>query len=224
MIYAYVRKSTQRQEVSDERQLQIISDWAEANNKKIDATFIEEPVSGASKLKDRPQLSILMQLLEKGDTLVAADMTRLSRNTLVFNMILGLANNADAHIEFCDGHKCEADDLVSMLMTSILAWTSQWEREQIATRTKQALAIVKRGKALGRPDRCQFGYRNIDGCKVQHKHEQTIGKLIVSMRSEKHTLAAIKKELSKSGFHTRTGKEYTLSGISHIARTFVTHA
>ena len=224
MIYAYVRKSTQSQEVSDERQLQIIADWCEENNKQIDEYYIEEPVSGASKLKDRPQLSALMQKLDKGDTLVCADMTRLSRNTLVFNMILGLANNAEANIEFCDGHKCDGDDLVSMLMTSILSWTSQWEREQIAARTKQALAIVKRNKALGRPDRCQFGYRNVDGRKVKHAHEQAIGNMIVEMRQSKHTLASIKKELDKREVYTRTGKPYTLSGISHIARTFCTHA
>ena len=65
MIYAYVRKSTQSQEVSDERQLKIIADWCEENNKQIDAYFIEEPVSGASKLKERPQLSALMQKLDR---------------------------------------------------------------------------------------------------------------------------------------------------------------
>jgi DNA invertase Pin-like site-specific DNA recombinase len=202
----------------------IIEEWSNKNNKSVDMIFVENPVSGAAKLKDRPQLSLLMQQLQKGDTLLAADMTRLSRNTMVFNMILGMVNNAEAHIEFCDGHKCDSDDLVAMLMTSILSWTSMWEREQIATRTKQSLKLVKQTKALGRPDRCEFGYRNVDGVKVPNTHEQNIGNMILLGRQNGHTLKQIQKELTDNGYHTRTGKEYSLSGISQLSRTFATHA
>jgi DNA invertase Pin-like site-specific DNA recombinase len=220
MIYTYYRRSTQQQELSVERQQRIVADWAKKNNKTIDVEYIEDPVSGASKLKDRPALSALMANIQKGDVVVCSDITRLSRNTMVFNMILGLVHNADATIIFADGHQVSPDDLMSMLMTSILAWTSQWEREQISTRTKQALSITRTKRALGREDRCQYGFRNIDGRKVPHKEEQRVGNLISSMRAQGSKLKEVKMELDRQNITTRTGRSYTVSGISHLCRTF----
>lgn len=221
MIYLYIRRSRQTQELSVERQTAILEDWAKDNNVKPDKVFVENPVSGASRLRDRPALSALMSVIDKGDKIVCADMTRLSRNTMVFNMIMGLVDNAGAEIIFADGHTVDGDDLVSMLMTSILAWTSQWEREQISSRTKQALAIVRQTKALGSPSTVQFGYKNVDGKKVPVESEQKIGKMILSMKAQGHKLKEIKAALDKANMTTRTGKSYTINGISHLSRKFV---
>ena len=221
MIYFYIRRSRQTQELSVERQESILQEWAKENKVTPQRVFIEQPVSGASRLRDRPALSELMAIVEKGDTIVCADMTRLSRNTMVFNMIMGLVDNAGANIVFCDGHQVDSDDLVSMLMTSILAWTSQWEREQISSRTKQALAIVRQTKALGRPDKCQFGYANVDGKKVPVETEQAIGNLILAKKKSGYKLKEIKTVLDELGYTTRTGKPYTINGISHLSRKFV---
>ena len=224
MLRAYIRHSRQTQTISVERQRQLISEWADKHNLKVDVWYIEEAVSGNAKLVDRPQLAQLMRDISKNDTLVCADMTRLSRNVMVFNMILGMVHNASANIKFADGQVCNGDDLMSMLMTSILAWTSQWEREQIAARTKTALAVVKQTKALGSPERCEWGWRNEDGKKVPHLHEQNIGKHIQQRRSEKVSLKDIQHELTKRKWFTRRGNPFTLSGISRLARTFVAAA
>ena len=221
MIYAYYRKSTSSQELSIERQRVMIDEWAAAKGVVVDRHFIEEPVSGSAKLKDRPALADLISIIDKGDVLICSDLTRLSRKNIVFNMILGLVHNAEARVEFADGHQCDADDLMSMLMTSILAFTSQWEREQIATRTKQALAIAKRTKALGRADRCEFGYRNIDGQKVPHEKEQYTGRLIQSLRRQGIKLKDIKDRLTNENIFTRTGREYSIAGISQLNKSFV---
>ena len=220
MIYYYIRRSRQTQELSVERQENIISEWAQKNNTKPDRVFIEQPISGASKLKERPALSELMTLLQKGDKLVCADPTRLARNSLVFNMILGLVHNAEAELVFADGTRCDGDDLVSMLMTSILAWTAQWEREQISSRTKQALAVVKQTKALGRPDRCEYGYTNQHGHKVPVADEQAIGNLVLDLRSKGQTYRSIQTVLAARGMMTRVGTEFSVPGLSQLARKF----
>jgi DNA invertase Pin-like site-specific DNA recombinase len=221
MIYLYIRRSRQTQELSVERQTALLEEWARDNKVKPDRVFIEEPVSGASRLRDRPALSSLMAIVDKGDKIVCADMTRLSRNTMVFNMIMGLVDNAGAEIIFADGHQVDSDDLVSMLMTSILAWTSQWEREQISSRTKQALAIVRQTKALGSPSTVQYGYKNENGKKVPVPAEQKIGKLILDMKAQGYKLKDIKSALDKANMTTRTGKPYSINGISHLSRKFV---
>ena len=86
--------------------------------------------------------------------------------------------------------------------------------------TKQALAITRKTRALGRSDRVQFGYRNIDGKKVSHQPEQAIGNMILSMRADGKKLKEVKDELDQKNIKTRTGNKYTVSGISHLARSF----
>ena len=220
MIWGYIRASTSRQSISTERQIENINKWAEDNNKEISDFFVEKPISGSSKIKDRPELSRLLTTIKKGDTLVVNDITRLSRSQMVFNMVLGLLHQADATVAFADGHIFQEDDMMSRLMTSILSFTAEWEKEQISIRTKQSLNIIKRTKALGRPDKIKWGWRNNDGKKFPHEQEQIIGCKLYSFRTSGHTFKSIKEAFDQEGITTRTGKLFSISGLHRLFKTF----
>ena len=87
--------------------------------------------------------------------------------------------------------------------------------------SKQALVAVRESRALGSPDKLQWGWRNIDGRKVAHQEEQAIGKLIQSERSKGSKLKQIQKILQEKNMKTRKGTDFTIPGISRLARTFV---
>ncbi|MEO3684693.1 recombinase family protein [Shewanella vesiculosa] len=74
---AYVRVSTKQQNIGS--QLSQIEKWADLNSTAIDKIWHEE-ISGTVPAAERPELSQLLKVLRKGDTLVIWWIDRLGRN------------------------------------------------------------------------------------------------------------------------------------------------
>ena len=72
MIYAYIRVSTDRQTVENQRYE--IDNFCKVRQIKIDR-YIEETVSGM-KAVDRRELGTLIRRMKKGDTLIASEISR----------------------------------------------------------------------------------------------------------------------------------------------------
>ena len=78
MIYGYVRVSTDKQTVENQRFE--IEKFVQKENKKIDR-WIDETISGTVAVEKR-KLGSLLKRLKKGDILVASEISRLGRNML----------------------------------------------------------------------------------------------------------------------------------------------
>jgi len=135
---AYYRVSTSKQGASGlglEAQRKAVRDH-------LGTTPIAEFTEVESGRKaDRVQLSEALKLARiTGATLVVAKLDRLSRNAGFLNMLL----DSGQDVVFAD--MPHADRLI----IGIMAQLAQWEAEQTAKRTKDALAVVKaRGVKLG---------------------------------------------------------------------------
>ena len=186
----------------------------------IDRYYEELPISGSTPVSERPELSRALFELGKDDSLVVADLTRLSRNQSHTSMILALINQKGAGIRFADNHTFDEGDMVSVLMTNILAFCAQLERENIRLRVKQGMAVAKQTKVMGSPKTVKFGWRNVDGVKTPHDLEQEIGVFVKKARVNKVKLKNIQKEMCKRGWVNRNGNPFSLHSISHLARTF----
>ena len=220
MFIGYLRCSTNIQENSVERQRDEITRWANETNVQIAEWFIEKPISGSASIADRPALTAAMHSLTKGDTIVVSDLTRISRSQMHFAMALGMLHQKGAHIAFADGHTFDEDDMMSRLMTNILAFCAEWERASISSRVKQGLRVVAKTKALGRPDRVRFGWKNVDGVKQPNDLEQQIGVFIQKQRKEKIKLRIIVDALQERGWKNRNGNNFSLAAVAHINKTF----
>ena len=144
MIYSYIRRSTSTQEVSPERQREAIVKWCSENTLEVAATYEEQPVSGKAPLSKRPVLASLISRLEKGDSIVVSDISRLARHQTTLNLILAMISQKGANILFSDGTIYDADDVMSVLLTAVLGFTAEYERLQISQRTSQALKIIRK--------------------------------------------------------------------------------
>ena len=220
MHIGYCRCSTNQQENSVERQRDEINRWADENGVVISEWFIEEPISGATSVADRPELTAAIGQLKKNDTIVVSDLTRISRSQMHFSMALGLLHQKGAHIAFADGHTFDEDDMMSRLMTNILAFCAEWERKSISVRVKQGLKVVSKTKALGRPDRLKFGWLNVDGMKQANEAEQVIGLFIKKQRKEKIKFRVIVEQLNERGWFNRNGNSFSIQAVAHINKTF----
>jgi len=85
MIYGYIRVSTDRQTVENQRFE--INQFCEKQQIVVNK-WIEETISGTKEVQER-QLGKLLKRMKKGDVLICSELSRLGRNLL---MIMGVLN------------------------------------------------------------------------------------------------------------------------------------
>jgi DNA invertase Pin-like site-specific DNA recombinase len=143
---AYYRVSTQKQGNSGlglEAQEQAVKNYLTEGDSELVATFTEiETGKGANALEKRPQLRKALDMCRKnGATLIIAKLDRLARNV---HFVSGLLETG------CDFIAADMPN-ANKVMIQMHAVMSEWERDQISTRTKVALQAAKmRGVKLGK--------------------------------------------------------------------------
>jgi DNA invertase Pin-like site-specific DNA recombinase len=174
----------------------------------------------SGKVNARPQLAAAMaQCRLTGATLVIAKLDRLSRN------VAFLANLMEADVEFraCDNPHATRFNL------HILAAVAEFEREQIAKRTKDALAAAKaRGTKLGgwRPFRRNGTARAPAGdpkkatAGLRHQADAFAARVqptLAELRAAGMSLEAVAAELGRRGILTsRGGTAWTATTVRRV--------
>jgi len=149
--YAYLRVSTDQQDVDNQRHG--ILEYCN-KNKINDLSFIEDTVSGKKKWKERKIGELIHNTMRPGDTLIVSEISRLARSTLQVLEILEVSAEQKfaVHIAKQNLVFTEKGDMTSTIMATVLGMVAQIEREFISMRTKEALAAKKAaGMELGRP-------------------------------------------------------------------------
>jgi DNA invertase Pin-like site-specific DNA recombinase len=174
----------------------------------LTAEFVEVE---SGKRADRPQLARALDLCRlTGATLVIAKLDRLTRN------VAFLAGLMEAGVEFvaCDNPHA------TRFTIHILAAVAEHEREQIASRTKAALAASKaRGKVLG-------GYRGgpvpdaaAGASGKRAKADAFAARLVptlTDMRTRGLSLTAMAAELAGKGIMTAAGGAWTATAVRRV--------
>lgn len=160
MIYGYVRVSTDKQTVENQRFE--IEKFVQKENKNIDR-WIDETISGTVSVEKR-KLGSLLKRLKKGDILVASEISRLGRNMLQIMSILHHCMKNEVQVwTIKDNYRLGAD-IQSKVLAFAFGLSAEIERNLISQRTKEALARIKAdGKHLGRPHGFNSMKRKLDG-------------------------------------------------------------
>lgn len=148
MIYAYLRVSSDKQSVENQR-FEILK-YADSKKLVIDQ-WIEETVSSRKKLKDR-QLSTVLEELVEGDLLLVSELSRLGRNLMEVMGILNTCMNQEVTVHTIKERYELGNDINSKVLAFAFSLSAEIERQLISQRTKEALVRKKsEGKKLGRP-------------------------------------------------------------------------
>lgn len=148
MIYGYIRVSTDKQTVENQRYE--INQFCGKNVIVIDK-WIEETISGSKKIEDR-KLGKLLKRMRKGDILVCSELSRLGRNLLMIMGILNECMNRDIQVWTIKDHYRLGSDISSKVLAFAFGLSAEIERNLISQRTKEALARKRaEGVTLGRP-------------------------------------------------------------------------
>ena len=148
MVYGYIRVSTDKQTVENQRFE--INNFCEKNNLNVDK-WIEETISGAKDFETR-KLGILLRSMNKRDILICAELSRLGRNLLMIMSILNKCMQKEIQVWTIKDNYKLGSDISSKVLAFSFGLSAEIERNLISQRTKEALARKKsEGVVLGRP-------------------------------------------------------------------------
>lgn len=148
MIYGYIRVSSDKQTVENQR-YEIIR-FCKKQNMNIDG-WIEETISGTRKY-DKRALGKLLRRVKTGDMIICSELSRLGRNLFMIMDILYICMNKGCRVWTIKDNYRLGDDIQSKVLAFAFGLSAEIERNLISSRTKEALARKKaEGVSLGRP-------------------------------------------------------------------------
>lgn len=148
MIYGYIRVSSDKQTVENQRFE--INNFCNKQNITIDG-WIEETISGTRAYNKR-QLGLLLNKVKKDDVIICSELSRLGRNLFMIMEILNICMTKECRVWTIKDNYRLGEDIQSKVLAFAFGLSAEIERNLISQRTKEALARKKaEGVVLGRP-------------------------------------------------------------------------
>lgn len=145
---AYLRVSTVDQDL-EKNKSEILFLANDKSLGKVD--FVEEKISGKIHWRKR-KIGNIIDELQKGDTILLNEFSRLGRSMLECMEIISIATEKGINIYTVKGNWQLDNTIQSKVMAMIFSMVSEIERDLISKRTKEALKTKKaNGVKLGRP-------------------------------------------------------------------------
>ncbi|WP_109211119.1 MULTISPECIES: recombinase family protein [Microbacterium] len=203
-IIAYLRVSTDRQDLSMDAQRDLIERWAAYRECQIVAWITDPDVSGRTCIAEREGGAKMLAMLtaKEADGIVVTKLDRLSRDVADFAATLKQFREKGWTIAALD-FDIDTATTNGEMFANMLINLSQWERRTISDRTKAALAELKRqGKSVGRP-----ALVPLDAPEVQY---------IDRARRRGETVSQIAAELNALGFTPPRGKQFYPASVQKL--------
>jgi DNA invertase Pin-like site-specific DNA recombinase len=198
MIYAYIRVSSDKQTVENQRFE--IKAFCKKHAIHVDS-WIEETVSGIQNLEKR-KLGKLLKRMRKNDVLICSELSRLGRNLLMIMGILNECMNRDVQVWTIKDNYRLGSDISSKVLAFAFGLSAEIERNLISQRTKEALARKRvEGVVLGRPKGSKSKVRKLTGKEAEIKAllDKKVSKSAIARILGVHrlTVLAFVKEISQ---------------------------
>lgn len=192
-VIGYVRVSTDKQDIGPEVQAAALK--AEAARRGWELELRREEAASAASLKGRPVLAAALEDLKasRADALAVSKLDRLSRSVSDFARILDDAGRGGWHVLSLD-IGVDTTTPAGRFTANVIASAAQYERELIAARTREAMALI----APEVRDRMRNGGRPVQLPAVTDAR-------IRHLRAEGLTHAAIAARLTAEGVPTARG-------------------
>ena len=212
---AYLRMSTERQDLSPAAQRAAIEQWAAGAGVVVVAWHEDLGVSGGTALEDRPGLLSALDGLDAhaAGVLVVAKRDRLARDVLTASLVERLCERKGARIQTADGAGNQSGPEGALMRTLLDAFAA-YERALIRARTRGALAVKKaRGERTGGvPLGSSVGE---DGRLAANGAEAAAVARARELRAEGRSLREIATVLAAEG-HRPRGKRWHVQTLARV--------
>lgn len=204
-ILGYIRHSTDKQQISPEVQRKAIEQWVQQQieNEQKDVEYLgcicDPGVSAKVPLLERPQGQAILATIGAGDCLVMSRHDRAFRSGADVERTVELFNKIGIRIVMLNLN-IDTTTAEGMFLATMFGAVSRWEREMIANRTKEALAIkyATTKKCPGNP---VFGWKFVgNGGKqesVPNEKERELGLYLLHEILAGNTVVQIIRDVDK---------------------------
>ena len=205
--YGYIRVSTDQQAsegVSMEAQEAKIKAWCEVNGYTLATIFRDAGISG-KRADNREGLQDAIKAVSRGDALVVYSLSRLARSTKDTIEIAEHLDKREADLVSIS-EKIDTTTAAGKMVFRMLAVLNEFERDQVAERTRAALQYKKaQGEKTGGD--VPFGF-DVDATEhlIENQAEQKAICLIRDLKAKGYSLRAICRDLEAEGHLTKTGR------------------
>jgi DNA invertase Pin-like site-specific DNA recombinase len=219
LAVAYLRVSTEEQQLGLDAQRRAIEAWALRTGTAIAEWHLDQGLSGALPLDQRPGLLAALAAVatRRAGVLVVARRDRLARDVVTAALADRVAARSGARVLSAAGEGTDtpADDPSGFLLRGMTDLLAQYERALIALRTRAALRAKRhRGERAGT---VPFGYRSDAAGRLTEDHrEQEVLRRVRQLREEGLSLRAIVHRMAEEGVVGRTGRPLALRQVARV--------
>jgi len=215
----YVRVSTEKQAdfgISLEAQEAKVRAMAVVQGADLVDVIIDAGES--AKSLNRPGMARLLSLVDAGaiDSVIVAKLDRLTRSVKdLAELLERFARRGASLVSVAES--LDTGTAAGRLVLNIMVSVSQWEREAIGERTRDAMRHMKaKGARFGN---VPFGFRIAEdrATLVEDAEEQAVLTKLRELRAVGYTLCQIAEELNAQGFRTRRGSLWRHQYIADLA-------
>jgi site-specific DNA recombinase len=215
----YARVSTDKQAdfgVSLPAQTEKIKAMAVVQGAELAEVIVD---AESAKDLDRPGMERLLGLVDAGavDTVIIAKLDRLTRSVAdLAELLKRFEKRGVSLVSVADS--LDTRSAAGRLVLNIMVSVSQWEREAIGERTRDAMRHKRaNGQRVGT---IPFGFRLAeDGSLLEEDPaEQGVLARIRELKAAGHTLQEIADELNRQGFRTRRGTAWRFQYVAAVLK------
>jgi DNA invertase Pin-like site-specific DNA recombinase len=216
----YVRVSTERQaERGSSLEAQAAKIRAMASVQGVGLADIIVEGGESAKTLNRPGVTRLLELIEAGKvkTVIVAKLDRLTRSVKdLCELLERFERKGVALVSVAES--LDTSSAAGRLVLNIMASVSQWEREAISERTRDAMRHKRTQRE--RVGNLPFGSRlGPDGKHIDDDPaEQMVRAEIRRLRAEGVSLRRIADSLNQVSYRTRRGTPWRLESVARVAK------
>ena len=221
-VIGYVRVSTEEQSrdgVSLEAQRAKLAAYCDLYD--LDLVEVVEDAGVSAKSLRRPGLDRVLELLAAGeaDGLVVEKMDRLSRSIVDWNLLIDrFFGDRGGRSLFSVGEQIDTRTASGRMVLNVLMSVSQWEREAIGERTRDALAFKRsRSERIG-PTPYGFDLAEDGVHLVENAAEQAVSAEIRKLAAGGMSRSAIARDLNGRGLTTKQGKRWSHTHVGRVLK------
>lgn len=220
-IVGYCRCSTEQQsEFGFSLPIQIEKVRGAANSLGVELDEIIVDSGKSARNLKRPGMERLLHMIEQGQiqTIIVASLSRLTRSVSDLAVLLGLFHKH--HVSLMSVQESlDTNSASGRLLINLLCVVSQWEREILSERTKDAMLQKKlNGERIGT---VPFGFQITKDGKhlTSNLAEQRVIQRVHQLRKEGHTLRSISDHLNRANLTTRRGGTWNHVYVARLLRS-----
>ena len=212
----YIRVSTQQQAeegVSLEAQRTRIEAWCVANDYELTNVYCDSGISGTKS--DRPELLAALKQTTKDTALICYSLSRLTRSTKDMLQLSEELNRKGANLVSLT-EKIDTTTAAGKMLFRMLAVLNEFERDQIAERTKSALSHKKANQEAY--NHTPFGYQRKGDKFVKDVGESKAIALIQRKREQGASIRDIVEELNSKGIKPKKSNKWNPSSVYYLLK------